>query len=136
MNNGQHTIFWKHRWFDNVVLKYALPDLYHISLNKKLSVAKMLLYFRSNSIDLFSSIDLSSSAAYILALAQQLHKFISIMESLQLNSEVDDILWTLFANNSYSVKTCYALINDGGIRSQFCKHIWKCSAPLKIKIFA
>ena len=99
-------------------------------------MAKMLLYFRTNSIDLFNSIDISSSDIYILALTQQLHKFISIMESMQLNIEVNVILWTLFANNSFSVKTCYVLINDGRIRLQFSKHIWKCSAPLKIKIFA
>ena len=136
MNNGQHTIFWKNRWFDNITLKYTLPDLYHISLNKKLTVAKMLSYFRTNNVDLFSSIDISSPVAYILALAQQLHKFICIMESLDLNTEDDDILWTLSADNSYLVNTCYALINDGGIRSQYRKHIWKCCAPLKIKIFA
>ena len=81
-------------------------------------MAKMLLYFRTNSIDLFNSIDISSSDIYILALTQQLHKFISIMESLQLNIEVNVILWTLFANNSFSVKTCYVLINDGRIRLQ------------------
>ena len=136
MNNGQHTIFWENKWFDNITLKYALPNLYHISLNKKLTVAKILSYFRTNYVDLFSSIDISSPDAYILAIAQQLHKFISIMESLKLNTEVDDILWTPSADNSYSVKTCYALINDGGIRSQYRKHIWKYCAPLKIKIFA
>ena len=83
----------------------------------------MLSYFRTNNVDLFSSIDISSPVAYILALAQQLHKFICIMESLDLNTEDDDILWTLSADNSYLVNTCYALINDSGIRSQYRKHI-------------
>ena len=135
MNNGQHTIFWEYRWFESAAFKYSLPDLYHISLNKKLSVVRMLMHFRSNSVDLFGNIDAFSSDAYILALAQQLHKFINIMESLQLNTEVDVIMWTLTANKFYSVKSCYALINDGGIRSQYNKHIWKCCASLKINIF-
>ena len=58
------------------------------------------------------------------------------MDTLELNTKVDDILWTPSTDNSYSVKTCYVLINDGGIRSQYRKHFWKCYAPLKIKILA
>ena len=70
VNNGQNTIVWENRWFDDVALKYTLPDLYHISVNKKLTVAKMLLNFRANHVDLFSIIDISSPVAYVLALAQ------------------------------------------------------------------
>ena len=54
------------------------------------------------------------------------------MESLQLNTDVDDISWSLTVTKYYSVKLCYVLINDGGIRSQYNKHIWKCCAHLKI----
>ena len=65
----------------------------------------------------------------------QLHEFNIIMRSLVLNSDNDSISWSASSDNLYSVKSCYALLNDGGFRSQHGMDIWKCSAPLKIKVF-
>ena len=78
-------------------------------------MARILSKFRTNHIDLFSIIDITSPVANVIA--QQMHKFINIMESLDLNSENDDILWSPSVDNSFSVKTCYALLNDSGLRS-------------------
>ena len=85
-----------------------------------------LVIFNNNSIGSFNFIQISS----------QLHKFINIMESLSLSSEEDNLQWTLTSNNIFSVKSCYGFLNDGGLRSQFMNSIWKCSAPLKIEVFA
>ena len=59
-------------------------------MNKKLIVAKILLKFRTNHIDLFNINDITSPIVYVLT--QQMHKFINIMEFLDLNTENDDIL--------------------------------------------
>ena len=103
-------------------------------MNKKVSVAKLLLKFRMNQVDLFNIINISSPVAF--GLAQQMHQFINILDTLVLNLEDDDILWPPSEDNSFPVKTYYTLINDGGLRSQYRLHIWKSCASLKIKIFA
>ena len=52
-----------------------------------------------------------------------------------LSSNDVSISWLASSDNLYSVKSCYALLNDGGLRSQHGNDIWKCNAPLKIKVF-
>ena len=44
--------------------------------------------------------------------------------------------WILTANNTFSIKSYYVSLNDGGLRSQLRNNIWKSSIPLKIKVFA
>ena len=58
------------------------------------------------------------------------------MESLALSNEEDKMQWILTTNTTFSVKSCYASLNDGGLRSQFRNSIWKSLVPLKIKNFA
>ena len=40
------------------------------------------------------------------------------MESLVLSSDDDSISWPASSDDLFSVKSCYALLNDGDIRSQ------------------
>ena len=134
VNNGEKVIFWESRWVDNIALKYALPELYQISANKEYTVARILSKFRTSHIGLFSIQSITSFVANLISL--QLHKFINIMESLDLNSEDNDILWSSSADNIFSVKTCYNQLNDGGLRFQFRLNIWKSCVPLKINFFA
>ena len=59
------------------------------------------------------SIDLTSLIAN--KLLQQLHEFNIIMESLVLSSDDDSITWPTSSDNLFTVKSCYALLNDGGL---------------------
>ena len=86
--------------------------------------------FSTNHLDIFNNNSISSFNANQISL--QLHQFTNIMESLALSNEEDKIQWILRANNTFSVKSCHVLLNDGGLRSQFRNNIWKSSVPLKI----
>ena len=127
VNNGEQTIFWENKWIDGITLKYTLPELCEISVYKKLIVARTLSKFKRNYKDLFNFIDLASPIAN--KIYQQMHEFMNILEPLDLNSDDDVILWPPSTDNLFSVKTCYALLNDGGLRSQYRINIWKRCAP-------
>ena len=45
------------------------------------------------------------------------------------------MFWSLTKNHEYTVKSCYHLLNDGGLRSKFNSQVWKTKAPLNVKIF-
>ena len=66
----------------------------------------------------------------------QILEFNSIMDNLVLSTENDSISWSASSDNLYPVKSCYGLLNDGGLRSIYGLDIWKCIVPLKTKIFA
>ena len=66
----------------------------------------------------------------------QLIEFNTIMEALELSPDNDSISWSASSDNLYSVKSCYALLNDGGLRSLYGLDIWKCKVPIKTKVFA
>lgn len=82
---------------------------------------KMLMKFSTNHLDIFNNNNISSLNANHIS--SQLHQFTNIMESLVLNNEEDKMQWILTANNTFSVKSCYVLLNDGGLRSQFRNNI-------------
>ena len=67
---------------------------------------------------------------------QQLLEFNAILESLVLSSDIDSMSWSVSSNKFYSMKSCYAILNDGGLRSQHAMDIWKCKVPLKTKVFS
>ena len=88
----------------------------------------MISSFHQRGADLFKL-----SPNHSLALLLQLG---SIINSVTLSTEGDSISWTLSWTNASTVRSCYHVLNDGGLRSQFKSTIWKCIAPLKIKVFA
>ena len=55
--NGEQAIFWENRWADSLILKYSLPDLYKLAINKKFSVARMVAKHRRNDQNFFKPID-------------------------------------------------------------------------------
>ena len=65
-----------------------------------------------------------------------LHHFNGIINSVFLSSEDDSISWMFVENKEFSVKSCYNILNDGGLISAFRTNIWKSIAPLKVKIFS
>ena len=116
-----------------MALKYSLLDLYDLAVGKKFTVARVFSKFRRNDMTLFKPFDPNSPIAP--KIFHQLLKFNAILESLVLNPDRDSISWSVSSNTIYSVKSCYALLNDGGLRALYANDIWKCNAPLKIKVF-
>ena len=133
VRNGEHAIFWENRWIDGITLKYSLSNLYDLAVGKKLTVAKVYSKHRRNYLGLFMPFDPNTPLAN--KIFHQLLEFNAILESLVLSSENDAMSWSVSSNKLYSVKSCYAILNDGGLRSQHAMDIWKCKVPLKTKVF-
>ena len=110
-----------------------MPDLYELAVGKKLIVARIFSKHRRNDQGLFMSFDLNTHTTN--KIFHQLQEFNIIMESLMLGSENDSISWSASVDRLYSVKSCYVLLNDGRLRVLHARDIWKCKAPLKIKVF-
>ena len=89
VRNGEHAIFWKNRWVDNIALKYSLPNLYDLTIGKKLTIAKVYSKHRRNDLGLFMPFDPNTPLAY--KIFQQLLKFNTILESLVLSSDIDSM---------------------------------------------
>ena len=58
-----------------------------------------------------------------------------LLNSTQFTDGDDSISCFLTNSNNFTVKSCYAILNDGECRSLYKKSIWKSAAPLKVKIF-
>ena len=133
INNGESAIFWENKLVDGMALKYSLPDLYDLAVDQKFTVARLFSKFRRNDLNIFKPFDPNSPVAH--KIFHQLLNFNAIFESLVLNPENDSISWSVSSNKIYSVKPCYALLNDGGLKALHARDIWKCKVPLKIKVF-
>jgi hypothetical protein len=47
----------------------------------------------------------------------------------------DEVVWALDKSRSYTTKSLYRFITDGGIRKSIYETLWKCKIPLRIKVF-
>ena len=92
-----------------------MPDLYKLAIDKKFTVARLLSKHRRNELNFFMPIDPYASNVNNVLL--QVLNFNSIMDNLVLSNENDSICWSASSNNLYIVKSCYGLLNDGGLRS-------------------
>jgi len=63
-----------------------------------------------------------------------LAKLINSMISTN-NTLLDELHWQFNANNQFSVRSLYNLLNSGAYKSASAKVIWKVNAPLKVKVF-
>ena len=98
-----------------MALKYSMPDLYKLAIGKKFTVARMLSKHRRNELNFFMPFDPYVPNANNVFL--QVLDFNSIMDNLVLSTENDSISWSASSNNLYTIKSCYGLLNFGGLRS-------------------
>ena len=92
----------------------------------------MILACRDRGMDLFS-LNHNLNQNHSLSLIRH---FNGIINSVFLSSEEDSISWTLSESKNFTVKSCYDILNDRGLRSVFKTSIWRSAAPLNVKFFA
>ena len=84
-------------------------------------MAKVYSKHRRNDFGLFMPFDPNTPLAN--KIFQQLLEFNAILESLVLSSDIDSMSWSVSSNKLYSVKSCYAILNDGRLKSQHAMNI-------------
>jgi hypothetical protein len=65
----------------------------------------------------------------------QWFEILQIAHSIQLNADIDALLWMWEANGVYSVKSMYAVTNFRGIKSVDIHCVWKIKIAPKIHFF-
>ena len=63
-------------------------------------------------------------------------QLVDIISATNLSSIEDSIIWSITSSQVFTIKSCYNVLNDGGLRSPFKNTIWKSAVPLKVKIFS
>jgi len=56
----------------------------------------------------------------------------SLLESVSLSEEEDQILWHYTSSGKYSVQSLYNVINHRGFTPMFVGSIWKLTIPLRV----
>lgn len=59
----------------------------------------------------------------------------AIGESITLNNEEDQILWSYNSNGKFSVQSLYAIINHRGVVPKFIHAVWKLNIPPRVQMF-
>ena len=59
----------------------------------------------------------------------------SLLESVSLSEEEDQILWHYTSSGKYSVQSLYAVINHRGVTPMFVGSIWKLTIPPRVQFF-
>jgi hypothetical protein len=57
------------------------------------------------------------------------------LQAVELNSNLDSVIWALESNKRFSTKYLYRFLTDYGVASKMAGYIWKAKLPLKIKVF-
>jgi hypothetical protein len=58
-----------------------------------------------------------------------------LMSSVCMTTQEDEITWGLSSSKTFSTRSLYRFLTNGGIDSKLTQKIWKCKVPMKIKVF-
>lgn len=133
LQNGASILFWHDRWFHEGIIKDLFPQLFDISVDQNLTVSqihnKWLVVGEDHQVwwkDHTYEID-----------PHQLIMFFSLIASLQLTANRDELHWTP-PGNSFTTKECYLKIFNGmgdHNPNSIWESIWHLKVPPKISIF-
>jgi hypothetical protein len=123
IGDGKSTSFWNDCWCGNIPLSVRFKRLYDLSLDKEISVEKVL---STNSESLIFRRRLVGTGA------DNLKDMISSYEDICLNDSRDNVIW-LLDKKGYSVKSLYHNYrsNLGRVPYMF---IWKANISQRIKV--
>jgi hypothetical protein len=126
VGNGRKVRFWEDHWFDNSSLAIQFWPLYVINdqqgktINQVWDGQVLILSFRR---------------AVSENLMNMWFDLLSIVESVRLQDDNDQIIWCFNSNGKYFVQSLYAVISNRGVVPVFVSSVWKLKVPLRIQIF-
>jgi hypothetical protein len=126
VGNGEKVRFWEDQWLGNTSLAILFWPLYIINEQQGKSISEvwdgeeLRLSFRRNV------------SVRLMSLWEELT---TVVESIVLNNEKDQILWTYSSTGKYSVQSLYAIINHRGVVPVFIQSVWKLNIPPRVQFF-
>uniref|UniRef100_A0A453JT76 Reverse transcriptase zinc-binding domain-containing protein n=1 Tax=Aegilops tauschii subsp. strangulata TaxID=200361 RepID=A0A453JT76_AEGTS len=130
LGSGDKVLFWKDRWIDGASIDDIAPDIKKLirtqTANKRLVKDGLLNHRWASDI----TGELSTDGLI------QLIRLWEIMLNTQLNpNQQDEAIWPWNERGVYTSASAYKMLFMGAIKAAFACWIWKCWAPLPIKIF-
>lgn len=122
VHNGASTFFWFDNWLGSRAPKDIWPDLFDNCLSPWITI-RHLLQHTSDPEPLFREVP-------IVALQPLLQSLPDCSSPLE-----DESAWTLEKNCSFSVRSFYNFLVDGGMRSPLSSSFWKVDCPSKVTLF-
>ena len=65
-----------------------------------------------------------------------LSQLANIISATNFTSVENSIFQSITSSLVFTIRSCYNILNDGGLRSPFKNTIWKSTVPLKVKVFS
>jgi hypothetical protein len=128
LGNGESIFFWTDRWLNGSSIREIAPSLFAAvsSRKKKTTVADALrnhTWVRQITGPLTMRVLVDFDRLY------------DMLEDIQLTEQPDTFHWKLTADQNYSAASTYGAMFIGSSIPLGTKHIWKTSAPPRVKFF-
>ncbi|XP_039123614.1 uncharacterized protein LOC120260240 [Dioscorea cayenensis subsp. rotundata] len=118
VKSGSESLFWKDRWLNGLALMNIWPNDFLVSTRPHGTVRELAMLLERPP---FVS---DPDVMHILSCL-----------NLESRRDCDRKVWGLTANGSFSVKSFYGLLNEGGLRCPIAHTFWKGPCPKKVNIF-
>jgi hypothetical protein len=106
LGNGTRILFWEDIWFGNCSLAITYWDLYIIANKQNCSISTV---WDGNELKIFFRRTVSQS------LYDKWLELCDLVASVSFSDEEDSSVWMFHPSGEYSVKSFYAIVNNGGI---------------------
>ena len=126
VGNGRSVRLWEDVWFGNSNLATQFWDLYFICNQQTMTIA-----------DLWDGDELKCMfrRTFTESLMIQWQELLSVVRSISLSEEDDQLLWKYESKGVYSSKSLYAIVNFRGIQPIYLPAVWDIKIPPRVQIF-
>jgi hypothetical protein len=126
VGRGDKVLFWEDVWFGHCSLAIVFWDLYIIANEQHCTIASV-----------WDGVNLKIS--FRRTVSQELYnrwlELVNLIASASFSEEEDSPVWMFHPSGVYSVKSFYAIVNNGGIVPVHTPAVWKLVVPPRIHIF-
>jgi hypothetical protein len=126
IRNGDKIRFWEDQWLGNTCLAILFWPLYVINEQHGKTVREV---WNGEELQLSFRRGVSEK---IMGMWEELK---AAVQSITLNNEEDQILWTYSSSGKYSVRSLYAIVNHRGVVPIFIHAVWKLNIPPRVQFF-
>lgn len=126
VGDGMMIKFWEDVWFGHCCLATQFWDLYVIVNEQNCTIAEVWDG---------SQLKLSFRRTVDVHLLNRWFELEAIVQSVTLTNGQDAPIWMFHPSGTYSVKSFYAFVNNGGIQRVYTPVMWNIDVPPKINVF-
>jgi hypothetical protein len=120
VGNGENVFFWLDTWISDHSLATMFWDLFQICNEQSVTIAEVMVG---------NEIRLTFHRCFNDTMMLRWYALCDLLSKISRSESLDKTIWRLEANGSYSVKSFYRWVNDGGVKVPNLAVIWKVQVP-------